>query len=125
MFFIKILVKGYLKNESDDSILLIDTRGIKYKNKLNFKVDGYKYQLILNDNELKLMYENEEMKNLLLFSLKTITKAIIYVKKENITFELSIKTLNLNISKDLITVRYIIMDNEEKYELKIELGEYL
>ena len=69
MFFIKINIKGYLKNITENTQELIDTTSIKKDNKISYIIDNTKYILIIENTEdgqiflLEIMLTNRLQQN--------------------------------------------------------------
>ncbi len=125
VFKIKIRIKGYLKNNEERECFDIDTIAIKEKNKITYKEDDIKNTIHLNDDEIILIRENKEFKNILIFkeNKDTITQ---YLLKENgVNLELNIKTISLIKKDNLIEIVYMVKETDNIYEYKIEMSDYL
>jgi hypothetical protein len=71
---IRIKVKGYLRNITDNEIFEFEERGIKNKDKITFNNNDIKYSIKCNDNEIMILL-------ILLFLIIIIVKVTIYLKR--------------------------------------------
>ena len=58
---IRIKVKGYLRNITDNEIFEFEERGIKNKDKITFNNNDIKYSIKCNDNEI-MMWDSRQLK---------------------------------------------------------------
>ena len=77
---IRIKVKGYLRNITDNEIFEFEERGIKNKDKITFNNNDIKYSIKCNDNEI-MMIEMVMILLILLFLIIIIVKVTIYLKR--------------------------------------------
>ena len=78
-----------------------------------------KYVLDLNNKIL--IKDNIDYKITLIFDENRITANEIFLKKENKTLTISIKTLKMNIDSNLIYIKYKIVESNEVIEYKLEI----
>ena len=121
MFFIKLKIKGNLKNITENTDDLIDTYAIKNKNKITYKTNDTLYKITISDNKLILIRENEEFLHKFIFDIDNITKSEYYIKELRTTIELPIKTNKLIINDNNIVIEYIIIDNDNKYSYILDM----
>ena len=122
---IRIKINGYLKNELENENFKIDTKGIRTKDKITYQEDDIKNVINIGKEEVILVRENKEFKNVLIFreDKNTITE---YLLKENgFVLELHIKTISLVIKDNMIEIVYQVIETDNVYEYKIEMSECL
>ncbi len=122
MNFIKIRIKGYIKNITDNSEETFDTNAIVSKNKINYIFDDTKYTFNIKKNILILIRENEEIKNILTFSKNRSILSEYIIKSNDIQLDFLIETIDLKILDNLIYIKYRIPDSNCVYEYKINIG---
>ena len=119
------LIDFKLKN-NDENIEKYNI-SIKYiGNDIVFEDVGDKYILRVENNIMKMTKENKESKIEFLFDEKRVTNGKYYIKELNNYFDTKIKTLDLNLSKKIIHVKYkLFISNEETgtFDFKITLKE--
>ena len=77
---IRIKVKGYLRNITDNEIFEFEERGIKNKDKITFNNNDIKYSIRCNDNEIMMIRDGNDFVNTL-FLIIIIVKVTIYLKR--------------------------------------------
>jgi len=124
VFKIRVRIKGHLKNTEEREYFEIDVIGIKNKNKITYNENNIKNTIYINNDELILIRENDEFKNILNFieNKKTVTSYLL--KESNTEIELNIKTESLLISDNSIEIVYMIIETDNIYEYKIEVSDY-
>ena len=123
MKYIKIRIKGYLKNINENNINEIDTFGIKRNNIISFIDNDVKHKIIIKDNIITLLRENEEFINNIKFSKGKKYISEYCLKENNFTVELNIETIDLKFSDNLLLIKYVVIESNEIYEYKIELSD--
>lgn len=123
MLFIKIKVKGYLKNLTENTIDLIETKAIKNSNKINYFIDNTKYEIIINNNKITLLRENNEFSHGMIFQKNITNKSEYYLKESNYSLEFNIKTTNLIIKENKIDITYEILESENIYNYVLEMSD--
>jgi uncharacterized beta-barrel protein YwiB (DUF1934 family) len=122
VIFIKIKVKGYLKNITDNEIIKFDEKGIKNNNKVTYCSDNIKHIVRINDGSIMLIREGNEFINTFVFN-KNKSSCNYFLKESNYDVDIDIKTIIINCDIDSIYIRYIIMDSNCEYEYKLEMSE--
>lgn len=122
MIFIKIKVKGYLKNITDNEIIKFDEKGIKNNNKVTYASDNIKHIIKINDNSIMLVREANEFINTFVFN-KDKSSCNYFLKDNNYDVDIDIKTNMVNYDNDYIIIRYLILDSNCEYEYKLEMSD--
>lgn len=123
MFFIKINIKGYLKNITENTQELIDTASIKKDNKISYIIDNTKYILIIENNKVTLLRENNEFSNGIIFIENSTTTSEYYLKESSYSLEFNIETIKLIIDKNKIDITYKIIESENIYNYVLEMSD--
>ena len=124
MVFIKIRVKGYLKNITDNEILEIDVKAIINKNKITFSSVNVKSIIKINDNDIMLIREGNDFINTFVFN-KDKSSCNYYLKDNNYDVDIDINTISMDICDDSICIKYLIVDSNSEYEYKLEMSDIL
>lgn len=120
----KIKVKGYINNITDESKTVFSTSAIKTKNKISYILNNDKYILnILSPKKLILVRENNEMKSTIYFEKNKTISSLYTLKEKDITLEIDIKTLDIKVEEKQITITYLVKDSNNKYEYNIEMSD--
>lgn len=122
VIFIKIKVKGYLKNITDSEIIKFDEKGIKNNNKVTYSSDNIKHIVKINDDGIMLIREGSEFINTFVFN-KNKSSCNYLLKDNNYDVDIDIKTNMINCDNDSIIIRYIIVDSDCEYEYKLEMSD--
>lgn len=122
---IRVKINGYLKNEIENENFRIDSRGIKTKNKITYQEDDIKSTINIGKNEVILVRENDEFKNVLIFSENETTITEYLLKENGFVVELHIKTISLIVNDNIIEIVYQVIETDNIYEYKIEMSECL
>ena len=125
MFFIKIKVKGYLKNITENTEELIDTKVIKNSNVISYIINDTKYKIILGDNKVTLLRENNEFSHGMIFEENITHPSEYYLKESNYSLEFNILTTKLIIDKNKIDITYKILESENIYNYVLEMSDNL
>ena len=122
MVFIKIRVKGYLKNITDNEILEIDEKAIRNKNKITFSSDNVKNIIRINDNDIMFVREGVDFINTFVFN-KDKSSCNYYLKDNNYDVDIDINTISMDINDNSICIKYLIIDSNYEYEYKLEMSD--
>lgn len=123
VFFIKIKIKGYLNNLTENTKEFIDTTGIKNKNKITYIKDNIKYKLEKYPDKIILIRESEEYLHSMIFELNKETETNYYIKEFNSNISLKITTNKLDITENKIEINYKVADNNDEYIYLIETSD--
>ena len=121
---IRIKIKGYLKNITDNEIFEFEEKGIKNKDKITFNNNNVKYSIKCNNSEIILIRDGNDFTNSFVFS-KNDSRSNYYLKEHCYSVDLNIDTKILEISDNKIYIKYVVIDTESEYELMIEMGDIL
>lgn len=119
---IRIIVKGYLKNITENELLEFKEKGIKNKDKISFINDNVKYNIRLKNNEIMLVRDGTDFINTFLFRNKN-SKCNYLIKENNYDVDMDIVTKKINISDNIIDIWYEITTTGCEYEFKIEMSD--
>ena len=122
MVFIRIKIKGYLKNNTDNEIHCFEEKGIINKNRIIYSYDGVKFSIRINNNELILVREGIDFINTFVFSEKK-SNCNYYLKENNYDVDIEVKTIKMNISTNNIYVKYLVLDSNCEYEYNLEMSD--
>ncbi len=117
----RIFIKGYLDNLTDNNHISIDSKGIKDHNKIQYFEDNTKNTIIIKDDTITITRESTEFQNTIPFRLNEVTISTYYLKDNDLTIELSIKTNHINITDDTIIINYTVLESLCEYEYNIEM----
>ena len=123
MFFIKINIKGYLKNITENTQELIDTQSIKKDNKISYIIDNTKYILIIENNKVTLLRENNEFSNGIIFIENSTTTSEYYLKESSYSLDFNIETTKLIIKDNKIDITYKINESENICNYVLEMSD--
>lgn len=121
---IRIKIKGYLKNNTENQIFTFEEKGIKNKNKITYSSDNVKHTIKVSDSEIILIREGEDFINTFIFNKKR-SKSNYFLKENNCDVDLEIITTSLDITPSSIFIEYEVLDSGCKYEYKIEMSDIL
>lgn len=122
---IKINIKTNIINKTEKSKEEFTTKGIINKNKIIYQYNKTKYNLINNKNKVILLKENNDSKCEFVFINNKKSIIEYFVKENNLTLEIEIKTTNIEINDNNILINYLVIDNNNEYEIDIEWEKYL
>ena len=97
VIFIRILIKGYLKNISENEIVNFECKGIKNKNKVTYVDNDVRFNIISN----------------------------YLIKENNCDVDIDIDVIDLKIDADIIYIKYLISETNCIYEYKLEMRDVL
>ena len=123
VIIIRKKLTGYIKNITEDTLENISSNAIITKDKITYINNNIKHVIHIKNNELILIRETNEFKNILTFSLKRSILSEYIIKKEDLCLEINIKTLELSITDKIIYIKYLILDSNAIYEYKLFLEE--
>ena len=125
MFNIKIKVKGYLKNLTENTEEKINTKALKNSNIISYIIDNIKYKLIVDKNKITLIRESNEYSHGIIFEENIQHKTEYYIKETNYSLEFNILTTKLIIDKNKIDITYQIIESENIYNYVLEMSDNL
>lgn len=123
VIIIRKKLTGYIKNINEDTLENISSNAIITKDKITYINNNIKHVIHIKNNELILIRETNEFKNILTFSIKRSILSEYIIKKEDLCLEINIKTLELSITDKIIYIKYLILDSNTIYEYKLFLEE--
>lgn len=123
VFFIKIKVKGYLKNITENTEEKIDTYAVKNKDKISYIIDDTKYKIEIHPSNITLTRENKEFIHCMIFEYNKETTTNYYIKELNSELSIKILTTKLEIQESIIKINYKVLDNDNEYIYVIEMSE--
>ena len=123
VIIIRKKLNGYIKNITEDTLENISSNAIITKDKITYINNDVKHIIHIKNNELILIRETNEFKNILTFSLNRSILSEYVIKKEDLCLEINIKTLELSITDKIINIKYLILDSNTIYEYKLFLEE--
>lgn len=123
VIIIRKKLNGYIKNINEDTLENISSNAIITKDKITYINNDVKHIIHIKNNELILIRETNEFKNILTFSLNRSILSEYVIKKEDLCLEINIKTLELSITDKIIYIKYLILDSNTIYEYKLFLEE--
>lgn len=123
VIIIRKKLTGYIKNINEETLENISSNAIITKDKITYINNDVKHIIHIKNNELILIRETNEFKNILTFSLKRSILSEYVIKKEDLCLEINIKTLELSITDKIIYIKYLILDSNAIYEYKLFLEE--
>lgn len=123
VFFIKIKIKGYIKNETENTIEKYETFGIKSKDKITYIKDNTKYKIEIKEEKVSLIRETEEFIHSMIFIPKITTDTIYYIKEYKSEIPIKIHTKYIKKVNNNIQIAYKTIDNEIEYVYNIEMSD--
>ena len=112
---IRIKVKGYLRNITDNEIFEFEERGIN---------NDIKYSIICNDNEIMMIRDGNDFVNTFIFNNNN-SKSNYLLKENGYDMDMEVNVSNMKSNDKLIYIEYEIVSTSCKYEFKIEMSEML
>ena len=123
VFFIKIKVKGYLQNVTENTKETIDTFGIKNKDTISYILNDTKHKITISNNKILLIRDNQEFLHKIEFELNKEKETEYYIKELSTSIYLFIQTTYLSINENLIEIHYKVIDSQEEYIYLIEMSD--
>lgn len=126
VIFIRILIKGYLKNISENEIVNFECKGIKNKNKVTYVDNDIRFNIKINDDNVMLIRDGADFINTFIFD-KNKKKSIsnYLIKENNCDVDIDIDVIDLKIDDDIIYIKYLISETNCIYEYKLEMRDVL
>ena len=122
----KIHLKGYLKDITNDEILEIDTFAIKKDNQITYYLDKEKYIInIVNPTKLILNRITSEIETTLYFEDGKTKNADYLLKENNLSLKIAIRTNKILLSNQYIKINYTVIDSNNNYDYYIEMSEQI
>ena len=81
MFVIKIKVKGHIKNLTEKTKEIIDTKGIKKDNTISYIHCDIKNKITIKENQVIMIRENQEFAHKIIFELSKEKTSEYYLKE--------------------------------------------
>lgn len=125
VFIIKIKVKGYLKNLTENTKELIDTKGIKSNNIISYIIDNTKYKLTIENKKIFLLRESNEFIHTMTFEENTTYPSEYFLKESKYSLDFNIKTIKIIINKTKVNITYKILESENAYNYVLEVSDNL
>ncbi len=122
--FIKIKIKGSLKNIDEFEEYKIDTTAIKNKDTISYLSDNTKYKLKIK-NTVTLIRETDEFIHYMEFIQNKTTTTKYFIKSLNSELSIDIITDKLDISDNYLLIEYTTKENNTKYIYKLEMSDNL
>ena len=122
MIFIRIKIKGYLKNITDNEVIEFEEKGIKNKDKITYTNDNVKTTIKIDGNRIMLIRDGSDFINTFVFD-KNNSSCNYFLKENNYDVDIDINTLNIDINDDSIYIKYLIIDSNIEYEYKLEMSD--
>ena len=120
--FIRVKIKGYLKNITENELCEFEQKGIKNKNKITYANDNIKNTIKIGDNGIMLIRDGNEFVNTFVFN-KDSSSCNYLLKDNNYDVDIDINSSTIEVRDDYIYVRYVVVDSNCEYEYKIEMSE--
>lgn len=125
MIFIRVLIKGYLKNISENEITNFEYRGIRNKNKITYvDDDSVKFSIKIGDNEIIVIRDGNGFINTFVFNVNR-SNCNYFVKDNNYDVDIGVDTIYMEVSDNIIYIKYLIVDSGCVYEYKLEMSDIL
>ena len=126
VIFIRILIKGYLKNISENEIVNFECKGIKNKNKVTYVDNDVKFNIKINDDNVMLIRDGADFINTFIFDKNKKNSISNYlIKENNCDVDIDIDVIDLKIDDDIIYIKYLISETNCIYEYKLEMRDVL
>ena len=126
MIFIRILIKGHLKNISENEIVNFACKGIKNKNKFTYVDNDVRFNIKINDDNVMLIRDGADFINTFIFDKNKKNSISNYlIKENNCDVDIDIDVIDLKIDDDIIYIKYLISETNCIYEYKLEMRDVL
>lgn len=126
VIFIRILIKGYLKNISENEIVNFECKGIKNKNKVTYVDNDVRFNIKINDDNVMLIRDGADFINTFIFDKNKKNSISNYlIKENNCDIDIDIDVIDLKIDDDIIYIKYLISETNCIYEYKLEMRDVL
>lgn len=121
--FIKIRVKGYIENKTEKTKEIIDTYGIKDKEKITYIHNEIKHILELKKDKIILIRQNKEYTHQIIFEKEKEIETEYYLHNFNMNLFINIKTKNIEKNKNNIKITYQIIDSNQEFIYFLEMSD--
>ena len=126
VIFIRVLIKGYLKNISENEIVNFECKGIKNKNKVTYVDNDVRFNIKINDDNVMLIRDGADFINTFIFDKNKKNSISNYlIKENNCDVDIDIDVIDLKIDDDIIYIKYLISETNCIYEYKLEMSDVL
>lgn len=126
VIFIRILIKGYLKNISENEIVNFECKGIKNKNKVTYVDNDVRFNIKINDDNVMLIRDGADFINTFIFDKNKKNSISNYlIKENNCDVDIDIDVIDLKIDDGIIYIKYLISETNCIYEYKLEMSDVL
>ena len=126
VIFIRVLIKGYLKNISENEIVNFECKGIKNKNKVTYVDNDVRFNIKINDDNVLLIRDGADFINTFIFDKNKKNSISNYlIKENNCDVDIDIDVIDLKIDDDIIYIKYLISETNCIYEYKLEMRDVL
>ena len=126
VIFIRILIKGYLKNISENEIVNFECKGIKNKNKVTYVDNDVRFNIKINDDNVMLIRDGADFINTYIFDKNKNNSISNYlIIEKNCDVDIDIDVIDLKIDDDIIYIKYLISETNCIYEYKLEMRDVL
>ena len=126
VIFIRILIKGYLKNISENEIVNFECKGIKNKNKVTYVDNDVRFNIKINDDNVMLIRDGADFINTFIFDRNKKNSISNYlIKENNCDVDIDIDVIDLKIDDNIIYIKYLISETNCIYEYKLEMRDVL
>ena len=126
VIFIRILIKGYLKNISENEIVNFECKGIKNKNKVTYVDNDVRFNIKINDDNVMLIRDGADFINTFIFDKNKKNSISNYlIKENNCDVDIDIDVIDLKIDDGIIYIKYLISETNCIYEYKLEMRDVL
>ena len=122
VIFIRILIKGYLKNITDNEMLEFEEKAIKNKDKITFTNDGVKTSIKIDEDRILMIRDGNDFVNCFDFNIKN-SSCNYLLKANNYDVNINITTIKMDINENNIYIKYVIVDSSCEYEYKLEMSD--
>lgn len=117
----RVKIKGFLRNLSDNTKQGIDVPAIQTKSALSYFDQDIKNTFKYLDNKIYLIRENKDFQSTIVFDLKEDTENEYRLKEINQFLLIQVKTHFILYNEKKIQIRYEVLDSHEQFEYNIEI----
>ena len=118
MIFIKNLLDFTLYKQDNIELLKNSVAYFKKIDKILFEVDESNFELKLDESNIYLKKESSEY----IFILDSNKEhALLTLKQENISFDILIEYINIEIEDNLYSIKYKLESDEDETKIEIKL----
>lgn len=125
VIFIKVLVKGYLKNISENIMNSFEYKGIKNKNKISYiDDDGVKFTVKVDSSLVVINRDGKDFINTFVFDfVKNKSSCNYFIKDNNYDIDIMVDIIDFKVDSSVIYIKYLIVDSDCIYEYKLEMSD--